>query len=187
MDLPRHLENNRREKTVVKKALDSKSPSLKESAVAQYREKDKHAKTSARRDKRQYVDSIATESKADTERKDMMTVYQITRKLRGDGGHSQDLTVKAKSRSTITEEKAKPESWREHFQQLLHRCDPPTFADISEAEQDLDNELGPITVQEDKDAIKKLNNGKAPEDDNVYAEMLKTEELEMPQILQHIL
>ena len=40
-----------------KKALDSKSPSLKERAVAQYREKDKQVKTSARRDKRQYVET----------------------------------------------------------------------------------------------------------------------------------
>ena len=39
--------------------------------------------------------------------------------------------------------------------------DPPTFADNIEAEQDLDIELGPITVQEVKDAIKKQKNGRA--------------------------
>ena len=82
----------------------------------------------------------------------------------------------AKDGSAITEEKARLERWREHFQQLLNRCDPSTLADICEAEQDLDIELEPITVQEVRDAIKRLKNGKEPGEANVYAEMLKAEE-----------
>ena len=58
--------------------------------------------------------------------------------------------------------------------------------DTCEAEQDLDIELGPITVQVDKDAIKKLKNGIAPGKDNVHAEMLKVGQ-ETSQLLQHIL
>ena len=114
------------------------------------------------------------EAEAATEQKDMKTVYQITRKLHGDRGDNEDCTVKAKDGSTITEEKAKLERLREHFQQLLIRCDPPTLADISEAEQEQNIELGPITVQEVKDAIKKPKNGKAPGDDNVHAEEQET-------------
>ena len=103
--------------------------------------------TSARRDKSEYVVRFATEAEAAAERKDVKTVYKITRKLCGDRGHNKDVTVKVKDGSTITEEKARLERWRERFQQLLNRCDSPTLADISEAEQDLDIELGPITVQ----------------------------------------
>ena len=55
----------------------------------------------------------------------------------------------------------------------------PTLADISEAEQDLDNEVWPITVQEVIDRV--------PCDDNAYAEMLKSEEQKIPQFLRHIL
>ena len=66
----------------------------------------------------------------------MKTIYQITRKLRGDRGQKQDLTVKAKDGSTISEEKAKLDRWREQIQQLRNRCDPPTLADISEDEQE---------------------------------------------------
>ena len=133
------------------------------------------------------MERIAKEAETAAERKDTKTVFQITRTPRGDRGQNQDLTVKAKDGSTITEEKAKLERWREHLQQLLIRCDPPTLADISEVEKDLDIELGPITVQEVQDANKKLKNGRAPGDNNVHAKMLKAEEQKTPQFLQHIL
>ena len=101
------------EEMLKKKTLDSKSPSLNtERTIAQYREKDKQVKTSVRRNKRQYVERLATEAEAAAEPKDMKTVYQITRKLRGDRGQNQDLTVKAKDGSAITEEKTKLERWR---------------------------------------------------------------------------
>ena len=99
----------------------------------------------------------------------METVSQITRKLHEDRGQNQDLTVKAKDGSTITEGKAKLERWLKHFQQLPNRCDPPPLADISETGQDLDIELGPITIQLVKNALTNLNNGKTPHDDNVHA------------------
>ena len=70
---------------LTKKALDSRSHSLSE--------EDKQVKKSARRDKRQYVERLATEAEAASERRDMKTVYQIIPKLRGDRGQNQDLTV----------------------------------------------------------------------------------------------
>ena len=72
----------------------------------------------------------ATEAEAAADQKDIKTVNQIARKLRGDRGQNQDLTVRAKDGSTITDEKAKVKRWRKHFQQLLIRCDPPTHAYI---------------------------------------------------------
>ena len=68
-----------------------------------------------------------TEAEAAAERMDVMTVCQITCSLRVDRGQNQDLTEKAKDGSTITEENAKLERWREHSQQLLSRCDPTTL------------------------------------------------------------
>ena len=64
-----------------RKALDSKSTSLKERAVAQYREKDKQVKTSASRDIREYVERLATKAEAAADRRNMKTVYNITMKL----------------------------------------------------------------------------------------------------------
>ena len=90
------------------------SPSLKGRAVTQYREKVRQVMTSAKRDKRHHVERFTKDAEAATGRNYMKTVYQITGKLRGDRGQNQDLIVKAKDGSTITEEKAKIERWRDH-------------------------------------------------------------------------
>lgn len=121
-------------KQLKKNFLDAKSPRLKERAVALYREKDKEVKKSARIDKRTYTDKLAQRAQRAAEMKDMKTVYQITKKLRGDLGPNQDLPVKAEDGSAITEEKANIERWREHFEKILNRPDPPKTPDIGEAE-----------------------------------------------------
>ena len=72
LDTWRTIEERRQLK---KKALDFKSPSLKERAVAHYSEKDKQVKTTARRNERQSVERLATESEAATKREDTKTVY----------------------------------------------------------------------------------------------------------------
>lgn len=68
----------------------------------------------------------------------MKTVNQITKKLKGDLGPNQDLPVKAEDGLAITEVKAKLERWREQFEKILNRPDPPITPDIGEAETDLE-------------------------------------------------
>ena len=89
-DIWRTIEKRRQ---LEKMALDSKSSRLKNGAVVQYREKDKQVRTSAIRDKRRYVERLAIEAEAAAWRKDVKTVYLITRKLHGDRGKNHDLTV----------------------------------------------------------------------------------------------
>ena len=84
-------------------------------------------------------------------------------------------------------EEEKLKRWRQHFESILNRPDPPTLADIPEAEEDLDIKLGNITVTEVNEAIHKLKNGKAPGDDGVCPEMLKAEDTMTPQLLCQIL
>ena len=82
----------------------------------------------------------------------------------------------------MTEEKAKLERWKQNFEKILNRPVPPDLANITEAKEDLDINLDPITIDE----IRKLNNNKAPGEDGVCAEMQKAEENVTPKILHKI-
>jgi hypothetical protein len=113
--------------------------------------------------------------------------WKITKKLRGDRRQNQNIPVKADDGTPIKEEQAKLERWKEYFQRILNRPDPPALADIPEAEEDLDIDMGDIRVKEVKSAIHKRKNGKAPGEDGVCPEMLKADEEETPHILQRIL
>ena len=63
---------------------------------------------------------------------------------------------------------------------------PLDLANITEAKEDLDINLDPITIDEVIAAIRKLKNNKAPVEDGVCAEMLKAEENVTPKILHKI-
>ena len=172
---------------VKKKLLSARSERLKERFAAAYKEKDRNVKNSARKDRRQYTENLADEAEAAAHQNDLKTVYQITRKLKGDFGQSCDRPVKDEDGRTLTSEEEKLQRWKQHFEKILNRPEPAVLADIPEAAEDLDINLGDITIQEVKDAIRKLKNGKAPGDDGVCAEMLKAEEQATPQILHQLI
>ena len=116
----------------------------------------------------------------------MKSLYLITKKLKGDTGPNQNLPLKDADGKIITVEKEKIERWKEHFQQVLNRADPPRLADIPEAADDLEINLDQITEAEVREAIKAQKNEKAPGSDSVCAEMLKADEQETPRILCQI-
>ena len=63
--------------------------------------------------------------------------------------------------------------WTEHFSEVLNRPPPPTEADVPEAETDLDVNTDPPRKEEIIAAIKSLENGKSPGQDNPSAEVFK--------------
>ena len=106
------------------------------------------------------------------------------KKLKGDTGPNQNPPDA--DGKIITVEKEKIERWKEHFQQILNRADPPTLLDIPEAVDDLEINLNQITEAEVREAIKAQKNGKAPGSDSICPEMLKADEQETPKILYQI-
>ena len=145
-------------KGIKKKLLTTKSPRLKERLSREYSQKDKEVKRSTRVDKRTYIENLA---EAAARRKDMKSLYQITKKLKGDTGPNQNLPLKDADGKIITVEKEKIERWKEHFQQVLNRADPPRLVDIPESADDLEINLDQITEAEVREAIKAQKNGKS--------------------------
>ena len=82
----------------------------------------------------------------------MKTFYQITKNLRGETGPNQDIPVKTEDGTTITEETAKLERWREHLKKILRGSNPLILPDIDEADKDLEIETGRIKLSEE-DAV----------------------------------
>ncbi|KAK3100758.1 hypothetical protein FSP39_024844 [Pinctada imbricata] len=87
----------------------------------------------------------------------MRTLYDITRQLSGNRKGNLDVPFKAVKGTIISDEKAKLDRWKNHFQHILNRPEPENIADIPEAE-DLDINMDPITIQEV--STTKLNNNK---------------------------
>ncbi|XP_052261550.1 uncharacterized protein LOC127865671 [Dreissena polymorpha] len=119
-----------------------------------------------------------------------LLVAKVTLKLRksktGDIKNQRYDVVNCR-RTPVTVEEEKLKRWKQHFESILNHTDPPTLADIPEAEEDLDINLGNITVTEVNEAIHKLKNGKASGDDGVCPEMLKAADTVTPQLLCQIL
>ena len=103
-----------------------------------------------------------------------------------DGRNYATVVGKAWNGTSMTEEKAKLERWKQNFEKILNRPVPPDLANITEAKEDLDINLDPITIDEIIAAIRKLKNNKAPGEDGVCAEMQKATENVTPKILHKI-
>ncbi|XP_052271877.1 uncharacterized protein LOC127872590 [Dreissena polymorpha] len=161
---------------------------LKERISKEYSEKDKVTRQEInRRDKRRYIERLAEEAETAAEHNDMKTVYQNTKKLKGDYGQHHDHPVRAVDGTHVTLEEEKLKRWKQRFESILNSPDPPTLANIPEAEEDLDINLNNITATDVNEAIHKLKNGKEPGDEGVCPEMLKAEDTVTPQLLCQIL
>ena len=92
-------------KGIKKKLLTTKSPRLKERLSREYSQKDKEVKRSTRVNKCTYIENLAEDAEAAARRKDMKSLYQITKKLKGDTGPNQNLPLKDADGKIISRER----------------------------------------------------------------------------------
>jgi len=168
------------------KILATKSERIKERLQTEYRELDKEVKRGTRADKKAYTERLAEEAETAASKQDMGTLYRLTKKLTGNF-QTTDLPIQDQQGNIISKEEDILQCWKEHFQRVLNRDDPETEADITPAETALDIGTDPPTLEEVKNAIKTLKNGKAPGIDQIHAEMMKAEEHFTPRLLTDIL
>ncbi|RXN17475.1 craniofacial development 2-like protein [Labeo rohita] len=94
------------------------SPSDGEDAYQEYIKMDKAVKSSAQRDKREWLDRQAEEAEEPASRNDIHTVYQITKKICG-AVKTGSGSVKAKDGMLLSRGEDKLARWTEHFKEVL--------------------------------------------------------------------
>jgi hypothetical protein len=162
------------ERRTLKQQIGSAKTRLqKQRAQEEYNHMNREVKKSARKDKRDLVDRLATEAEEATEKQDMKTLHDITRQLSGRRTNT-DRPVKDKDGNTLSKTQDQLDRWKEHFSCLLNGQqveNPPVIEDG----EDLDVNIGPITREEVVKAVHKIKNRKAPGPDSIPPEALKAD------------
>ena len=169
------LEAIEERREIKRKMLQTKSPRLQERQEEMYREANRKVKRLARHDKRVAIEQLADEAEEAAARGEQGKVYKITKQVCGKFKGSTGGPVKDRQGKLLTTEKEQEERWAEHFQEVLNRPSPDETADIPEATEDLDIITDPPTKEEIVAAIKTLQNGKSPGQDNLDAELFKAD------------
>ena len=157
------ISNRRAMKRVVDDAKSSRQKALKKE---EYQRLDKEVKSSLRKDKREWANSIAQEAEDAARQGQMNGVYEATRKLCNEKPKRVDMVKDREGKSLSKEDEGK--RWQEHFMEVPNRPDPETVAEVVD-DSDINEEIeeGPITKLEIKNAIKDMKNGKAAGIDNI--------------------
>lgn len=160
--------------TIKKKVEEAKSKRIKERRQLQYREKDVEVKRSIRRDKRAWVDRIATEAEESASRGNMKGVYDAAKTLCNDRPRSMGA-VKDKNGKLLTTEADVKKRWEEHFCEVLNQPVPEAPAEVEDSNEQLEISDAYISKEEIKRAIKETASGKAAGIDAITAEVLKVD------------
>lgn len=163
------------ERGKIKKSVDeAKSQRIKERKAAEYRLKDNEVKAALRRDKREWVDRIATEAEESAARGQMKGVYDAAKTLCNSRPRTMDA-VKDKEGKLLTTEAEVKKRWEEHFCEVLNRPVPETPADIEDSGEELDISDAYIAKEEIRQAIKETASGKSAGVCDTTAEVLKVD------------
>ena len=130
-------------------------------------------KKQLRRDRRNWIDRIASDAEKAAKTGKMKAVFDATRQLCSKPTRRTD-SVRSKEGILLTKEEEVKKRWKEHFAEVLNRP-PPTRSEVEcEACEPLEIETGPVSTQaEIRTAIKQMKNGKAGGVDDMTAQLIK--------------
>ena len=165
------VEERREKKT---KMLNSRTRARKTEATEEYKKVNKETKDALKKDKREFVESLADRAEEAAGQGNWKVVYDTTRILSGKSGRG-EIPVKDTTGQSIPGVEAQKTRWMEHFNNLLNRPPPEDPPDIQPAEYDLDINCDPPSIEEIESAIKKQKSGKAAGSDYIPPEALKTD------------
>ena len=172
MNTWKKIEERRDKKQEINSCQDEETKKI---LKTDYTELNKEVKKSAKKDKRDFNDALATEAEEAAEKRDLSTLYKVTRTLSGKGNNGNNKPVKDESGKPIAKEIDQRKRWADHFKELLNRPPPTTTPEIPPAEEQLNVNLNPPSKQEIINALKSLKNGKSAGPDGIPPEALKTD------------
>ena len=172
-DTWRKIEERRQIKAKINNA---RSERLKEQLQTKYSIKNKEVKKSARQDRKVYYEELASEAEEAARRREIGTVYKITKELAGKG-RAHDRPIKSKAGERLTTERQQMDRWIEHFNEVLN-IESDTGELLFVAKHmggELNINLEEISINNFKSALQHLKNRKSPGVDEITAEVLKVD------------
>nr|KAG5710144.1 hypothetical protein BaRGS_006663 [Batillaria attramentaria] len=170
-DTIQKLEVRKEKKTALN---TSQTRTAKAKAQEEYTAADREVKRSTRKDKRDYIDNLASQAEEAARQGNLKDLYQVTKKLAGKFQQT-DKPVKDKNGHPLTTTEEQLKRWAEHFRELLNRPIPETPPDIPPAETELPINCDKPSKAEIRKAIMTLRNGKAAGPDEIPAEAIKAD------------
>ncbi|CAG2246715.1 unnamed protein product [Mytilus edulis] len=134
--------------------------------------KEKEVRQCVRKDKRAYIENLASQAEEAANMRNMKDLYDTTKKLAGKFRQT-GQQVKDKNGKVLTTIEEQIARWAEYFKELLNRPPPANTPVINKADEELHINLNLPTKVEIKQAVKKLKSGKAAGPDNIPPEALK--------------
>jgi len=152
----------------------SRTRTAKARAQADYTTADREVKRSIKKDKRDYIEDLASQAESAAIQGNSKDLYMTTKKLAGKFKQT-EKPVKAKDGKSLTTTEDQLNRWAEHFSELLNRPAPETPPDIPPAETELPINCEKPSKAEIRKAINALKNGKAAGPDEIPAEAIKAD------------
>ena len=128
-----------------------------------------------RKDKRDWLDRLASDAETAANNGNMKGVYDITKTICKERQRQVD-NIRDKDGKLLTKEGEVSARWKEHFSEVLNRPEPSEPADVENTDiVELDIDDSPPTYEEVRTVLRELKNGKAPGVDNITAELLRAD------------
>ncbi len=166
------------ERKMIKDKLNSaKTRAQKAQTAKQHQAINTEVKRSARRDKRLYIENLASQAQAAADAFNSRELYRITKHLANKNSvREQPVIDKSGNLLATTEQQLK--RWEEHFRELMVEPNVPDIEETLVGQQQLrmlDININVPTKLEIMAALKKLKNNKAGGSDGIQPELLKAD------------
>ena len=120
-------------RNINQKLLGIKSERLKEQQKQVYKEADRKVKQLTRRDKRKYLEDMATQAEEAAHKGNQATMYNIIKQVCEQIRKNLDAPIKDKDGKLLISEETQDARWAEYLSEILNRPPPETELEIPAA------------------------------------------------------